>query len=275
MPYRLGRNLRKGHLAEDIGMNVLRGFSAVADVRHQDDIGVDAYCVLLRPEKRLLLADDPFSVQFKSMSVSRVTYDEDSIDWFIGLQIPLFFGKVDARTGRVAFYTTSRYRQRLFNSPKINNIVLDFDSVETSIDGGAIVAGLYPPILECEEKESRTDEFACHAFSHLKKWIAFEKRSIELQKFNIHISAKWSMGGLPEVYFEGSCTHLHERQNHMRDALPIIDKLAHHAMGTEECDPKLLQAFIRIFEWYCNEGYSNEDLPIDNLSRVIEIWESQ
>ena len=42
MPGKLSRNLRKGHLAEDIGISVLRGFTAVADTRVQDDIGIDA-----------------------------------------------------------------------------------------------------------------------------------------------------------------------------------------------------------------------------------------
>ncbi len=274
MPSRLGRNLRRGHLAEDIGITVLRGFSAVADVRHQDDIGVDAYCVLLRPEESLLLADAPFSVQFKSASNATIQYDEHAVDWFISLQIPLFYGHVDAASGKVAFYTASRFRQLLFDPPDFSRIVLNFSSTECKDENETLEAGMFPPILECNEREARTDEFAHYAYSHFKRWIKFEARAIELQKFNIHVSAKWDRGGNPEVFFEGSDTKLRERQSHMQEALPIIDKLAYHAMGTDDCDPGLLKAFLRIFEWYRKEGYDKVDLSIDDLTQIMTVWES-
>lgn len=274
MPSRLGRNLRKGHLAEDIGINVLRGFAAVADVRHQDDLGVDAYCVLLRPEERLLLADAPFSMQFKSVSTTTIVYDEQAVDWFVGLQIPLFYGHVAARSGHVAFYTASRYRQSLFDAPGFRRIVLDFSSTDSKVENETLEAGLFPPILECDELIARTDEFAADAYSHLKKWIEFEARAIELQKFNIHVSAKWDRGGEPKVFFRGSSTKRIERQDHLRDALPIVDKLAYHAMGTDDCDPELLRAFVRIFEWYRQEGYDEDDLPLESLTHVMNVWKS-
>lgn len=272
MPSRLGRNLRKGHLAEDIGINVLRAFSAVADVRHQDDIGVDAYCVLLRPKNQLLLAEDPFSVQFKAASIQTIEYNVSSIDWFISLQIPLFFGRVDVNSGKVMFYTASRYREQLFKARKLSKIVLDFDSEVSSFKGTTIYAGLHPPVLECDERKSRTDRFAAHAYSHFKQWISFEKRCIELQRFNIHMTPKWQRGGKPKPYFIGSSTRVQERKKHMKDALPIVDKLAFHAMGTPDHDPELLKAFIRVFNWFEDEGFDKKDLPIDVLSSTMAVW---
>jgi len=275
MTSRLGRNLRKGHLAEDLGISVVRAFSAVADVRHQDDVGVDAYCVLLRPEGRLLLAEDLFGVQFKSDSVSTIEYSTDSVDWFIKVQVPLFFGQVDASSGTVSFFTSTRYRQHLFNAEDVSRIVLDFNSTDSSLDETTIFAGMSPPILECDERESRTDDFAIHAYSILRKWIAFEKRAIDLQRLNIHVTAKWNRGGEPEEFFRGSSTSISERKTHMGTSLPFIDKLSFHAMGTTHHDPTLLGAFVRIFRWYQEEGFESEDLPIDTITSTMQSWESK
>ncbi|MCG8687579.1 MAG: hypothetical protein MI892_22075 [Desulfobacterales bacterium] len=272
MPSRLGRNLRKGHLAEDIGISALRAFSAVADVRHQDDIGVDAYCVLLRPENQLLFAEDPFSVQFKAASIQTIKYNTSSINWFTSLQIPLFFGRVDVSTGVVLFYTASKYREQLYKVQEPSEIVLNFDSEESFSDEKKINVGLHPPIMACDERSSRTDKFAAHAYSHFKKWISFEKRAIELQRFNIHITPKWEWGGEPNLFFTGSRTRIPERIEHMESALPIIDKLAFHAMGTSDCDPNLLKAFIRVFRWFEEQGFNSEDLPINILSSTMNEW---
>ncbi len=274
MPSRLGRNLRKGHLAEDLGIGVVRAFSAVADVRHQDDVGVDAYCVLLRPEGLLLHAEDLFGVQFKSVSIPTVEYSSDAVDWFVNLQVPLFFGQVDARAGTIGFFTSTRYRQHLFHAKEVSKIVLDFNETDSSLDATTIFAGMSPPILECDEREARTDEFAVHAYSVLRKWIAFEKRAIDLQQFNIHLTAKWDRGGEPEEFFRGSNTTTDERHEHMGIAIPVVDKLAYHAMGTTDLDPDLLGAFLRIFQWYRDEGFDEEEFPINVLTSTMRLWES-
>ena len=57
-------------------------FCAVASVPRQEDFGiVEAVATLLRKDRRLLYAEDSFSVQFKSRTERRVTYVGEEKGW--------------------------------------------------------------------------------------------------------------------------------------------------------------------------------------------------
>jgi hypothetical protein len=220
----------------------------------------------------MLIAEDPFSVQIKSESVDNVQYTDEEASWFIQLEVPLFFAKIDASNGKLSFYTSSRYRQELFYVQAPSRIELDFTSDESSRTADSIRAGMAPPILECTEQDSRTDQFAEAAYQHFKKWIAFEKESIRLQQFNIHVSAKWEHSGEPQLYFTGDHTTIDQRHRDMAAALPIVDKLAFHAHGIPNHDPTLLEAFVRVLDWYKDEGFDESDLNVNVHRSQMEEW---
>ena len=48
MPSRLRTSFRSGNLAEQLGLLLLKGIAAVADVPRSEDVGVDAVATLLR-----------------------------------------------------------------------------------------------------------------------------------------------------------------------------------------------------------------------------------
>jgi len=266
VPARLVRNLRKGHVAEDIGVSVLRGFSAVATARHQDDIGVDAFAILLRQDGKYLYAGSTFGVQFKSQSIEHVDYDVEQTKWFIGLDIPLFFAKVDAVKCSVSFHTPVRWNSlRPTGEFSRLRFLFDGDSVESS-DQVAYV-GMSPPILTCTESESRTDEFATHAYDVFSAWNEFERRSNELRKYRTYRSATWETGGKPAEAYTGSESMHPDRFDHLDRARPILNKLAFHALGSENSDVAVLTSFLRIHEWYKSEGF--EDGALDS-PEVIE-----
>jgi len=74
MPGRLGANFRRGHLAEDLGVFFLRSFCAVADLRQEDDFGLDAIATLLSRRCGILYAEESFAVQIKAVSVGEIEY---------------------------------------------------------------------------------------------------------------------------------------------------------------------------------------------------------
>jgi len=76
MPGRLGRNLRGGHRAEGLGVDLLRAFCAVAPVPQTEDVGFDAVATVLRVDGRFLMAEQSFCVQFKARSVRTIPYDQ-------------------------------------------------------------------------------------------------------------------------------------------------------------------------------------------------------
>ena len=268
MPGRRDRNLRKGHLAEDIGVGVLRGFSAVANVRIQDDIGVDAFAVLLRREGRCLYAGSTFGVQFKSHSVDEIEYDTDETAWFETLDVPLFFARINSSEGLVSFFSSTRWNL-LRPGYEYSSLTFVFDSDSVDVSKGVARVGLSPPILCCTEIASRTDDFADKAFKLFDAWIAYESENIELRRYGVHRSAKWDLEELPRLYYEGSETKICDRRAHLSRARPILDKLAFHALGSENSDSELLRSFLRIHEWYKAEGF--EEGALDSS----EILESQ
>jgi len=69
MPGRLRTSFRSGNLAEDLGLLLLKGIAAVADVPRTEDVGLDAIATLLRrASDGNCYAEDGFVVQLKSYS---------------------------------------------------------------------------------------------------------------------------------------------------------------------------------------------------------------
>ena len=230
---------------------------------------------MLRPVGKILSAESPFGVQFKAFSVKDVSYDANTINWFKALEIPVFFSRVDSGNGLISFYSTVRWNQ-LHPGYNYKDICFDFDIEDVSVTKGRALVGLHPPILNCTELESRTDDFARTAYKLFKKWIEFETESIKLRKFNIFRSAKWKTGQGPTIYYTGSNTTMEERMEDLSKAKPIIEKLSFHALDVVDPAPDLLKAFLRIYKWYQNEGFTEDDFDNSELLRSqMAEWKRQ
>ena len=69
MPGRLRTSFRSGNLTEHLGLLLLKGIAAVADVPRTEDVGLDAFATLLRrASDGHCYAEDGFVVQLKSYS---------------------------------------------------------------------------------------------------------------------------------------------------------------------------------------------------------------
>lgn len=258
---RLGRNLRKGHLAEDLGIGVLRGFAAVASIRQEDDVGLDAIATLLEPHGKFLYAGSSFGVQFKAASVTEVRYDNQQIDWFLSQQIPYFIGRVDLKSGGFALYPTSPARQFLLHRREAESVILTFDkpprqhSERSTLEGDKIRVLLGPPILECTEQEARTDDFALRASSLVADWVTMEQRNIELAKIGRGVIPSWTTWRSPTATYKYSRGGSHKLPEYMSAAEPYLAMLAQHfffAEGSERFEEAL--AFILLARWFREHG---------------------
>ncbi len=64
MPGRRRENLRSGDLAEELGILLLKGIAAIAEVPRPEDIGFDGVATLLREgEGGFLYAENSFYLQ--------------------------------------------------------------------------------------------------------------------------------------------------------------------------------------------------------------------
>jgi hypothetical protein len=80
MPGRLRTSFRSGNLAEQLGLLLLKGIAAVADVPRTEDVGLDAVATLLRraPDGNCY-AEDGFVVQLKSYSATSIEYRDHEL----------------------------------------------------------------------------------------------------------------------------------------------------------------------------------------------------
>jgi hypothetical protein len=113
MPGRLDRNLRRGHRAETLGIELLRAFCAVAQIPQSEDYGIDAVATVLRAEERFWMAGQSFWVQFKARSVRTLEYDREKYAWLRRLALPLFVAFVDLGSCEIALYTTHNVACRI------------------------------------------------------------------------------------------------------------------------------------------------------------------
>jgi hypothetical protein len=105
MPGRLRTSFRSGNLAEDLGLLLLMGIAAVAEVARPEDIGLDAIATLLRPDDDgNCYAEDSFVVQLKSASATTIEYQDHELDWLVGQSQPMFIGLVSLEEAQISLY---------------------------------------------------------------------------------------------------------------------------------------------------------------------------
>src|SRR5256885_10736823 len=102
MPGRLRASFRSGNLAEDLGLLLLKGIAAVADVTRPEDVGLDAIATLLRRDSDgNCYAEDSFLVQLKADSVRTLRYRDHQLDWLVSQMQPLFIGLVSLANSQI------------------------------------------------------------------------------------------------------------------------------------------------------------------------------
>lgn len=107
MPGRRRTNYRAGDLAEDLGILLLKGIAAVAEVDREEDVGVDAVATLLRRDADgNSYAEESFCVQVKAASTSEVSFTGHELEWFASQQLPMFFGLVSLNDQSLSLYST-------------------------------------------------------------------------------------------------------------------------------------------------------------------------
>lgn len=189
MPATLHPDFRSGNLNEDLGMLLLRCFSAVAPVPRPDDVGIDAVATLLRKESDdCLVAEDSFYVQFKSPSDRTVNYRGHAVKWLLNLKLPLFIGKVDKRKGSIDLYCTHRLSQQVIGAAP-QEIELTFAPTEhragvTSID-------ISPPVLSWTTDAFADQAFADKAYELLKAVIKAEQMNIDFRPVGYCQGVSW------------------------------------------------------------------------------------
>lgn len=195
----MDKNLRTGHLAEDLGVLLLRQCAAVAVVRQQDDVGIDAVATILsRHSGRRLIAENAFYVQFKSCSVRTISYIDEKASWLRALQLPFFIGSVNTKKGNLALYTTHNIWRTLIET-ECSEIHLHLDPLESSqlSTPGIHRICLGKPVITWSLADAGNPDFVERLNNVLRSWVEMESSNIDLRRFQFVYSMNWETGEPP------------------------------------------------------------------------------
>jgi hypothetical protein len=247
MAGRRGSNLRSGDLAEDLGILLLKGVAAVAEVQRQEDVGLDAVATLLRPDDdRNCYAEDTFVVQLKAESVPHVEYAADhAFKWFVQQSLPMFIGRVSLSDASIELYPTIFANQAIW-SLHSESVKMHFGNSSlppalreqlrlpwTLLKGTDTAAEVWlgEPVLRWTVSDLKKPGWAQDAYAVLKRFVPLIRREMELLSFGQSSVLKWATNDPESIK---SFTGMMKSQNLKEiaeQATPALQALMLHTMG--------------------------------------------
>jgi len=195
-------SFRSGDLAEHLGLLLLKGVAAVADVPRQEDVGLDAVASLLRRDKDgNCYAEDTFIVQLKSESKKVIEYQNHELSWFLGQSQPMFIGRVSLKNSRIALYPTVVVNQAVL-ALHAKRVAIQFGPSNipgfygmSSWAGGSddsATVWLGNPLLEWNLADIVEKAWLHSTYEMLKRFLELARREYELLSFGICSYLEWS-----------------------------------------------------------------------------------
>jgi hypothetical protein len=191
------KDFRGGDLSEELGHLLLKGIAAVATVPRSEDIGIDAVATLLKlTDDDYLIAEDSFYVQFKSISLRRIKFEEHEVRWLEKLKLPYFIGSIRKRQSTIDLYAAHRLSQVLLENLYTEiTALLDNETEVHETDKRSIYIG--PPLLSWTTQDLSTSDFALLAYKVIKPYLTIEQRNIDYRSIRYFEVITWETGKPP------------------------------------------------------------------------------
>jgi hypothetical protein len=261
MPGKLGANFRRGHLAEDLGVFFLRSFCAVADLRQEDDFGLDAIATLLSRRDGILYAEESFAVQIKAVSVEEIGYEDEELEWLLRQSLPFFFLTVDLGRGIFHVYTANPAYELLarqnIDSAKLLFTTPDITYSRTKLTDNHADVYLGPPVLSTEIGKLDDLEHLHRVYDLMKVWVTSEITQAGFRALNKSRLMRWETWEEPEsvgVFSSGGMLNL---KRDMKMVEPYISYLSNHIVWCLD-DPDLERAFLTLKDWFEEFGVETD-----------------
>jgi hypothetical protein len=258
VPGKLDQNLRRGHLAQQFGINLLCAFCAVAPVPQEEDVGLDAIGTILRRDGRNLFAEGSFGVQFKAKSVREIPYKQDQYDWLRRLNLPFFIGSVDIPAQAVALYATHHVLCRV-DFEQYHSAVMYLDEYSRNTKDGELHQYLGPPILQWTHKDSESEDFQKQAYAVLKAWVSLEQAHYALRCIKTTDNVSWQINEVPELTSTMMIGHQDWLRRDIEAAIPYLMKIGLYffkiRLNEEPPTPEEIafMLFLRVLQEYITE----------------------
>jgi hypothetical protein len=203
MPGRRRTSFRSGDLAEDLGIFLLKGVAAVAEVTRQEDVGLDAIATLLRrDDDGNSYAEDTFVVQFKSESEDEIEYRDHEFRWFTQQALPMFIGRVSLMRSEIALHPTIFANQAIwslhaadirirFGVSDLPPMLREQARMPWTIEGEKPTVWLGEPVLRWTAADLVDPKWCVAAYTMLKSFIPKVHRELTLLSLGQSSVIEW------------------------------------------------------------------------------------
>lgn len=242
MPGRQPKHFRPFNLGEHLGLLLLKGVAAIAEVSRLEDFGLDAVATLLRSDGSSCYAEDSFSVQIKSGSVKPLRYRGHELEWLVGQTLPMFIGLVSLRDSQISLYPTLfiNHAALMLHAEKVtvrfgrSNLPAflvgqTWQPWKGESDGSATV-WLGEPLLRWTLRDLTDSEWAKRSYGILKRYLGIASRERELLSLRQLSVIEWATNDADSIK-----THFGTMTGH-RDELNAT---------AERCAPYLQALMLR------------------------------
>lgn len=262
MPGRLRSNFRSGNLAEHLGLLLLKGVAAIAEVSRPEDIGLDAIATLLRRDQDgNCYAEDSFVVQLKSDSAKTIEYQDHEVEWLIGQTQPMFIGLISRPESRISLYPTLFINQAVM-ALHAEKVTVRFGCSDLppfllgqkwlpwrgESDNGVIV-WLGEPLLQWTLSDLIDSNWAKRTYENLKRFLAIARREIQLLSFGQCSVLEWSTNNANSIQSKSGLAkgNPNELENLAERCAPCLHALMMCAMSTrDESGDSLMASLLTI-----------------------------
>jgi len=245
MPSRLRTSFRSGNLAEHLGLLLLKGIAAVADVPRSEDVGLDAVATLLRraPDGNCY-AEDGFVVQLKSCSATSIQYRDHELSWLISQSQPLFIGRVSLQESRISLYPTLHVNHAVL-ALHAEQVTIEFGRAKhaggeqfswTGEGIGSAIVWLGEPLLEWTVSDLTDATWLSSAYQIMKRFLGIARRERDLLSLGQCSQLEWAKNDKDSIRssFKMIKSHPDNLQALAERSLPGINALMMHATAMPE-----------------------------------------
>jgi hypothetical protein len=262
-------NYRSGDRAEALGIVLMQSFCAIAPVPRQEDFGiVDAVATLLRREGRLLYAEDSFSIQFKSRTVSAIEYRDWRFDALLNQELALFLAHVDLTTAEIKLYSVGT----VLAHPNVNDLkglVLYFDAVKQRREDGVLHTSLGDPALAWTTASLADRESAQTSYAVMKQWLELERWNRGHRKMGMQTQIQWKTNEMPSrggTFWMWNPARAGET---LAELVPAVQTIATY-VGS---DVSLAEPVVRLMAWFREHGVDPDPAGMHHLMVVMKLGE--
>ena len=243
MPSRLRTSFRSGNLAEHLGVLLLKGIAAVAEVPRTEDVGLDAVANLLRHgADGNCYAEDGFVVQLKSASAKSIEYRDHELLWLLGQSQPMFIGRVSLQDSRISLYPTLHVNQAVL-ACYAEQVTLQFGAHPKHImelypwtGGNPCTVWLGEPLLEWAVSDLTDAAWLSSAYEIMKRFLGIARRELDLLALGQCSQLEWGKNNKDSIRssFKMIKGNPKDFRTVAQQSLPGINALMLHAMAMPE-----------------------------------------